>query len=135
MLYARILSLRGNDCFGLDFVERETTAELAMKLSIRLHLAGPLLADTVTALGELGVDRCSTFVHNWIQKADLHLFDGANPDVAVDETMFQLNDEQYWLQTAVDRATNRLLHARLYPPRITAVSSIFLSELRKTSGL
>ncbi|ELY72084.1 transposase, partial [Natrinema pellirubrum DSM 15624] len=31
---------RGSDCFELDFLEREATPEPAMKLGIRLHLAG-----------------------------------------------------------------------------------------------
>lgn len=122
----------GSDCFEVAFVEREATPESAMKLGIRLHLAGLSLSDTASILEELGVDRCRTTVHNWVRKADLQPLDGASPDrVAVDETVIQLNDEQYWLYAAVDPATNRLLHARLYPTRTTALSSMFLSELRE----
>ena len=45
--------------------------------------------------------------------------------------MIQLNNQRYWLYTAVDPNTNRLLYVRLYPTRTTAISSMFLSELRE----
>ena len=82
-------------CIELDFLEREATPESAMKLGIRLHLAGLSLSDTVSILAELGVDRHRTTVHRWVQKADLQPTDGANPNhVAVDETVIQLNSER-----------------------------------------
>jgi len=85
-------------CIELDFLEREATPESAMKLGIRLHLAGLSLADTALILERLGVDRYRITVHRWVQKADLQPTDGANPNhVAVDETMIQLNSERYWL--------------------------------------
>jgi len=49
----------------------------------------------------------------------------------VDKTEIQLNSDQYWLYTAVDPDTNRLLHIRLYPARTNAASSIVHSELRE----
>ena len=65
-------------------------------------------------------------------KSDLQPTDGADPNhVAVDETVIQLNSEQYWLYAAVNPDTNRLLHVRLYPTRTNAISSMFLSELRE----
>lgn len=71
-------------------------------------------------------------VQNWVQKADLQPLDGANQDpVAIDETVIQLGDEQYWLYTAVDPATNRLLYVRLYSTRNTVVSSMFMPALRE----
>ncbi|MGZ0745810.1 IS6 family transposase [Haloparvum sp. AD34] len=122
----------GSDCFELDFLEREATPEPAMKLGIRLHLAGLSLSDTVSILDILGVDRCRTTVHNWVQKADLQPIEGVNPDhVAVDETVIQLNDEQFWLYAAVDPSTNRLLHVKLSPTRNQAITEIFISELRE----
>jgi len=103
-----------------------------MKLGIRLHLAGLSLSDTVSILDRLGVDRCRSTVHNWVQKADLQPLDSAHPDhVAVDETVIQLNDERYWLYAAVDPATNRLLHVRLFLTRTQALAEMFLSELRE----
>jgi transposase-like protein len=120
------------DCFELGFVEREATPEPAMKLGIRLHLAGLSLSNTISILDTLGVDRCRSTVHNWVQKADLQPTDGADPDhVAVDETVIQLNDERYWLYAAVDPATNRLLHVRLFPTRTLALTEMFLAELRE----
>ncbi|WP_435118839.1 IS6 family transposase [Halolamina sp. C58] len=121
----------GSDCFELDFLEREATPEPAMKLGIRLYLAGLSLSDTISVLDTLGVERCRTTVHNWVQKADLQPLDGANPDhVAVDETVIQLNDDRFWLYAAVDPNTNRLLHVKLSPTRNQAITEMFLAELR-----
>lgn len=103
-----------------------------MKLGIRLHLARLSLSDTVSVLEKFGVDRCRSTVHNWVQKADLQPTAGADSDhVAVDETVIRLNDERYWLYAAVDPATNRLLHIRLFPTRTQALTEMFLSELRE----
>ncbi|RLM83362.1 IS6 family transposase [Halobellus sp. Atlit-38R] len=122
--------IEASDFPELEFVEREATPELAMKLGIQLHLAGLSLSDTVSVLEGLGVDRCRTTVHNWIQKADLQPADGVEPDhVAVDETVIQVNDQRYWLYAAVDPATNRLLHVRLFPTRTQALTEMFLAEL------
>ena len=124
--------IEGSDFPQLEFVEREATPEGAMKLGIQLHLAGLSLSDTVSVLAGLGVDRCRTTVHNWIQKADLQPTGGQNPDhVAVDETVIQVNSQRFWLYAAVDPATNRLLHVALYPTRTTAITEMFLSELRE----
>jgi hypothetical protein len=104
----------GSDRVELGFVERESTPEPAMKLGIRLHLAGLSLSNTISILERLGVERCRSTVHNWVQKADLQPTDGADSDhVAVDETVIQLNDKRYWLHAAVDPETNRLLHVKL----------------------
>ena len=108
----------GSDCIELEFLEREATPEPAMKLGIRLHLAGLSLSDTVSILEELGVQRYRSTVHKWVQKTELQPADGAAPDHgAVDETVIQLDDERYWLDAVVDPATNRLLHIRLFPTR------------------
>jgi hypothetical protein len=116
-----------NDRFELGFVEREATPEPAMKLGIRLHLAGLSLSNTVSILEILGVERCRSTVHNWVQKAGLQPTDGADPDhVAVYETVIQLNDERYWLYAAVDPDINRLLHLRLYPTRTQALTEMSL---------
>ena len=122
------------DCDWLDlgFVEREATPEPAMKLGIQLHLAGLSLSDTVSVLESVGVERSRTTVHNWIQKADLQPADGCDPDhVAVDETVIQVNNQRFWLYAAVNPATNRLLHVRLYPTRTLVLSKMFLAELRE----
>lgn len=105
-----------------------------MKLGTRLHLAGHSLSDTVMIVEELGVDRCCRAVHNWVQKVDLQQINNINSDhVAVDETVIQINNEQYWLYAAVYPSTNCLLHARLFPTRTTAVSSEIIANPRKKS--
>jgi hypothetical protein len=43
----------GSDCFELDFAERESTPESALKLGIRPHLARLSLSDTVSILDRL----------------------------------------------------------------------------------
>ena len=84
------------DEFDLEFVEREATPRFLMKLSIQLHLAELSLSNTVLVLEIFGVKRARSTVHNWVHKADLQPESGRSPDqVAVDETVIQIDDEQY----------------------------------------
>jgi transposase-like protein len=120
------------DCINLDFLEREATPEPAIKLGIQLHLAGLSLSDTILILEKVGVERHRTTVHTWVQKANLQPAGGASPNqVAVDETVIQLNDEPFWLYAAVDPAINRILYVKLSPTKNSATSSMFLAELRE----
>jgi len=122
----------GNGFPELGFVEREETPKCAMKLGIQLHLVGLSLADTTSILSVLGVDRCRSTVHNWVQKADLQPTPECDPDhVAVDETVIQANNERWWLYAAVDPATNQFLHVRLFQSQNAGQTSIFLAELRE----
>jgi len=114
----------------LEFVEREATPEPLMKLSIHLHSAGLSLSDTISVLDSFGVERARSTVHNWVQKADLQPTSGRDPDhVALDETVIQLDNEQYWLYAAVDPETNEFLHVKLFPTRNTALTKLFVQEL------
>jgi len=118
------------DEIDLEFVEREATPRLLMKLSIQLHLAGLSLSNTVSVLEIFGVERARSTVHNWVHKADLQPESGRSPDhVAVDETVIRLNDEQYWLYAAVDPETNELLHTKLEPTTTKVLAHPFLAEL------
>jgi len=120
------------DQIDLAFVEREATPRLLMKLSIQLHLAGLSLSNTVSFLEVFGVSRVRSTVHNWVHKADLQPESGRSPDhVAVDETVIQIDDEQYWLYAAVDPDSNELLHTKLEPTRTNALAEIFFGELRE----
>src|SRR6056297_4085820 len=120
------------DEINLEFVEREVTPRLLMKLSIQLHLAGLSLSNTVSFLEVFGVDRVRSTVHNWVHKADLQPESGRSPNhVAVDETVIRLNDEQYWLYAAVDPETNELLHTKLEPTRTKVLAHSFFRELRE----
>lgn len=121
-----------NDAIELDFVEREATPKEMMELAIHLHLGGLSLSDTVSVLDSLGVSRARSTVHNWVQKADLEPRGGRDPEkIALDETVVKVNGEQYWLVAAVDPDTNVILHVRLYPSRNTALTKMFLRELKK----
>jgi transposase-like protein len=122
-------------CLGeieLDFVEREATPRLLMKLSIQLHLAGLSLSDTVSFLEVFGVERARSTVHNWVHKADLQPEGGRSPDqVAVDETVIRFEGDRWWLYTAVDPATNELLHTKFEPVRNDGLAARFFGELRE----
>jgi len=116
----------------LDFVEREATPRLLMKLSIQLHLSGLSLSNTVSILEVFGVERARSTVHNWVHKADLQPEPGRSPNhVAVDETVIQLDDQRYWLYAAVDPDTNELLHTKLEPTRTNVIANAFFRELRE----
>lgn len=43
--------------------------------------------------------------------------------------MVPVNDEQYWLYAAVDPATNRFLHVRLFPTYTIPITEELLAEL------
>jgi len=130
---AEIARLSGSsDWIDLDFVERERTPERAMKLGIQMHVAGLSLSNTVSVLDKLGVKRSRKAVHDWVQKADLQPDGGEAPNqVALDESVIRINDQQYWLYAAVDPATNKFLHIRLFTTYTTALTEIFLRELRE----
>ena len=49
----------------------------------------------------------------------------------LDETVIRINDQQYWLYAAADPKTNDLLHVRLFSTPTTALTEIFLRELRQ----
>jgi transposase-like protein len=51
--------------------------------------------------------------------------------VAVDETVIQLDDQQYWLYAAVDPDSNDLLHTKLEPTRTNVIAEGFFAELRE----
>jgi putative transposase len=124
--------IRDRDWIDLDFVERERTPESAMKLGIQAHVAGLSLSNSVSLLDSLGVERSRKAVHDWVQKAELQPTEGRSPNhVAVDETVIRINDQQYWLYAAGDPETNHLLHVRLFATTTTALTEIFLRELRQ----
>ena len=120
------------DWIDLDFVERKRTPEFAMKLGIQMHLAGLSLSNTISVLERLGVKRSRKAVHDWVQKADLQPTSGKTPNqVAVDEIVIRIDDQQYWLYAAADPETNELLHLWLFSTTTTALTEIFLRELRQ----
>jgi transposase-like protein len=119
------------DDINLEFVEREATPRLLMKLSIQLHLAGLSLSNTVSFLEVFGADRVRSTVHNWVHKADLQPDSGRSPNhVAVDETVIRLEHKQYWLYAAVDPKTNYLLHTQLELTSNNVLADQFFAELR-----
>ena len=130
---AEIARLSGHrDWIDLDFVERERTPEPAMAQGIQLHVAGLSLSNTVELLADMGVQRSRKAIHDWVQKADLQPESGRSPNqIALDETVIRINDQQFWLYAAADPDTNDLLHVRLFSTTTTALTEIFLRELRQ----
>ncbi|SDY74502.1 IS6 family transposase [Halopenitus persicus] len=128
---AEIARLTGHrEWIDLDFVERERTPESAMALGIQSHVAGLSLSNTVDLLDSLGVQRSRKAVHDWVQKADLQPESGKSPNqIALDETVIRINDQQFWLYAAADPQSNELLHVRLFATATTALTEIFLREL------
>jgi putative transposase len=45
--------------------------------------------------------------------------------------VIRINDQQCWLYAAADPETNNLLHLRLFSTTTTALTEIFLRELRQ----
>jgi putative transposase len=130
---AEIARLNGHrEWIDLDFVERERTPEPAMALGIQSHVAGLSLSNTVELLNCLGVQRSRKAVHDWVQKADLQPESGKSPNqIALDETVIRINDQQFWLYAAADPQSNELLHVRLFATTTTTLTEIFLRELRQ----
>ncbi|RKS78132.1 transposase-like protein [Haloarcula quadrata] len=130
---AEITRLSGcRDWIDLGFVERERTPEPAMALGIQSHVAGLSLSNTVELLEDLGVQRSRKAVHDWVQKADLQPDSGKSPNqIAIDETVIWINDQQFWLYAAADPQSNELLHIRLFATTTTTLTEIFLRELRQ----
>ncbi|WP_227015771.1 IS6 family transposase [Haloarcula sp. JP-L23] len=114
----------------LDFVERERTPEPAMALGIQSYAAGLSLSNTVELLDMSGVQRSRKAIHHRVQKADLQPESGKSPNqIALDETVIRINDQQVWLYAAADSQTNQLLHVRLFSTT-TALTEVILRELR-----
>ena len=101
---AEIARLNGvRDWIDLEFVERERTPESAMALGIQSHVAGLSLSNTVELLDALGVQHSRKAIHDWVQKADLQPDSGKSPNqVALDETVIRINEQQFWLYAAAD---------------------------------
>ncbi|ELZ23776.1 transposase [Halosimplex carlsbadense 2-9-1] len=89
------------------------------------------LSNTTDLLEALGVERSPKAVHDWVQKADLQPESGRSPNqIALDETVIRINDQQFWLYAAADPETNNLLHLQLFATTTTALTEIFPRELR-----
>jgi putative transposase len=115
----------------LFFVERERTPRRFFEEAIRLHLGGLSLSSTVSELATKGIERSRTAVHNWVQKAGLQPDSDVEPtEIALDETMIQLNTDRYWLFAADDPEMNHLLHVRLFQVQTIERTMLFLRELR-----
>ena len=103
-----------------------------MALGIQAHVAGLSLSNTAESLDCLGVQRSRKAIHDWVQKADLQPESGKSPNqIALDETVIRINDQQFWLYAAADPQSSELLHIQLFATTMTSLTEIFLRELRQ----
>jgi len=113
-------------------VERERTTEPALALGIQSHVSGLSVSNTVELLDCLGVQRWKKAIHSWVQEAGLQPESGKEPNQnGPNETVIRTNGRQFWRYAAADPETNRLIHVRLFATKTTALTEIFLSELRQ----
>lgn len=69
--------------------------------------------------------------HDRVQKADLQSESDRSPNqIALDETVIRINGQQFWLYAAADPAANDLRHVHLSSTTATALTELFLRELR-----
>ena len=67
-----------------------------------------------------------------MQKADLQPTSDTVPNqIAVDETVIRVNGEQCWLYAAINPATNKFLHVRLFQTLTTQLALLFFRELHE----
>ena len=103
-----------------------------MALGFQSHVAGLSLSNTVDLFEALGADRSRKAIHDWVQKADLQPESGKSSNqVALDETVIRVNGQQFWLYAAADPETNNLLHVQVFSTTTSALTEIFLCELRQ----
>lgn len=56
-------------------------------------------------LDSLGVQRSKKAIHDWVQKANLQPESGKAPNqIALDETVIRINDQQFWLYAVLRMA-------------------------------
>ena len=90
----------------------------------------PISFNTISILEIFDIKRARSTVHSWVHKADLQPEAGRSPGhIAVDEAVIRLNDEQYWLNAAVDPETNKLRHTKLEPATTKVLAYSFLTKV------
>jgi len=115
-----------------EFIGREATPRLLLKLSIQSYPAELSLSSTVSFLEAVGGQRVRSTVHSRVHQAGVQPAHGRYPAyVVVDETAIQPDDQRYWLYAAVDPDTNELLHTKLEPTRTNGIAYTFFVELRE----
>jgi putative transposase len=79
-----------------------------------------------------GVQRSHVAIRDWVQKADLQPISTVSADqIAVDEKVIRVNDDDYWLYGAVDPETNEVLHLGLFSTTTKQTTRWFLAELHQ----
>ena len=75
-------------------------------------------------------------LHNWVPRADLQPDPGRSPDhIAVDETVIQLDDEQYWLSVAINPESHDFRYTTLETTRNHDITSSIFRKFREKHGV
>jgi len=99
-----------------------------------MHMAGLSLSNTLSILDSLGVQRSRKAIHDWVQKADLQPVSGKDPNqVAVDETVIRITDQQFWLYAAANPQTNEILSLQLFSTTTTVLPKYFSKNFGKNT--
>lgn len=107
-----------------------------MTPGISIRLAFPSLHSTFYILEIFDVQRTRSTVHNWVHKPDLQPTNGQEPNhVAVNETVIQFNEDQYWLYAVVDPETNESLNTKLELTINSVLAQQLFAELREKHDL
>lgn len=96
------------------------------------HVTGLSLSNTTDLLEDLRVERRRKAIHDWVQKADLQPESGHSPNqIALDEIVIRINNQQLWLYTAAYPETNAPIHVRPFSTTTTTLTEILLRESRQ----
>lgn len=98
-----------------NFVKRQRTPQLGMKLGMQLQLAGLSLSNIASGSRRVGCRAFSNAIHDLVNNADFQVTDSRSPNhVAVDKTVITITIQQFRLYAAADPDTNGLLHLQLF---------------------
>lgn len=126
---------RVSNAIELDFVERVFTPKPAMELGDQLCLSGLSVKNTVSKIGNFGIEGCRPTVHNWVQKADLEPRGGRLPEkIVLGEPVIKIDGERFWFFAAGRPDTNRFPHVGLYSRRITVSTKHLLRDYNRNTG-
>lgn len=116
------------DEIGLEFVERVATPQLLTKFNIQLYLSELSLPDTTLFLEIFDAQGVGSTVYNRVQKTNVQPQRGRQSDqVAIDESVIQLDDQRDWLYVTIGPETNQLLHPKVDSNRANAPDYAFVA--------
>lgn len=81
-----------------------------------MYVTFPSFLNTIVFIDTYDSLRSRKAIHNWVQNTDLQPDGGKGSNqLALDESVIHINNQQYWLNVASDTETNKSLYVRLLP--------------------